>query len=75
MKYYFEYSVSVYDPDYQKEVKYYGITYSETYNEALSCITSFYGEKDINSVTLEAWDSEGCLMLSKEALAELKEAL
>jgi hypothetical protein len=72
MKYYFEYDVSVWEEDIDEEKNYRGVTYGDTYHEALDNILEFFGEKNLNSVKIEPWDNEGCLILSKEVLDEMR---
>lgn len=73
---YFEYDVDIYEEDLQKSVNYCGVTTGETYFEALSHVADYFGERNIISIKLEAWDeTNSCLILTKEALKDLKDNL
>lgn len=77
MKYYYSYEVKIIREDteaYAEDI-FTGVTYGDTYHEALDNILDFYGIVNVISVTLEPWDAEGCLEISKEALREIVEAL
>lgn len=75
MKNYFEYLVKIDEGD---EVRtYQGVTYGETYYEAMQNVFDFFsdGEDMIISITLEELDACGCLILTKEAIKDIKDNL
>jgi hypothetical protein len=74
MKSYYEYEVSVWEKDLQRAEQYYGVTYGDTYQEALSTLIDYYGEQELESIKIEPWDVSGCLVMSKEALRDLRES-
>lgn len=73
MKNYFEYKVEVWEDD--NITTYYGVTYGDTYHEALDNILDFFGNSNVISLKMEEWDAEGCLIMSKEAIDKLKKTL
>lgn len=73
MKNYFEYEVKVWE-DGEEEI-YRGVTYGDNYAEALDNIVRFFGEADLISLKIEPWDCEGCLIMSKEVINELRKSI
>lgn len=73
MKNYFEYEVEVWEDG--EEGTYRGVTYGDDYAEALNNIVRFFGEADLISLKIEPWDCEGCLIMSKEVINELRKSI
>lgn len=73
MKNYFEYEVKVWEDG--EEETYRGVTYGDNYSEALDNIVRFFGEADLISLKIEPWDCEGCLIMSKEVINELRKSI
>lgn len=73
MKNYFEYKVEVWEDG--DMATYRGVTYGDTYHEALNNILDFFGNSNVISLKMEEWDAEGCLIMSKEVIDELKKTL
>lgn len=71
MVYYFEYCVELYE-DGQKEFEY-GVVTGESYPEACQNILKYYSNARLMSMTIAEWDCEGCLVMSKEVLDQLRE--
>ena len=72
MKNYFEYEVLWWDDEDSVERTFQGVTYGDDFHEALKNILEFYGEKNIISVRMEPWDTNGCLEISKDALDTIR---
>ena len=68
---YFEYSVELYE-DGEKEFQY-GVVTGESYPDACQNILTFYKNSQLVSMTIAEWDCEGCLVMSKEVLDQLRE--
>lgn len=68
---YFEYSVELYE-DGEKEFQY-GVVTGESYPDACQNILKFYKNSQLMSMTIAEWDCEGCLVMSKEVLDQLRE--
>ena len=68
---YFEYSVELYE-DGEKEFQY-GVVTGESYPDACQNILKFYKNSQLVSMTIAEWDCEGCLVMSKEVLDQLRE--
>lgn len=73
MKNYFEYEVKVWEDGEEKTYR--GVTYGDDYAEALNNIVRFFGEADLISLKIEPWDCEGCLIMSKEVINELRKSI
>lgn len=73
MKNYFEYEVKVWEDG--DEETYYGVTYGDDFVEAVDNLVQFFGEADLLSLKIEPWDCEGCLIMSKEVLDELRKSI
>ena len=71
MNIYFEYSVELYE-DGKKEFQY-GVVTGESYPDACQNILKFYKNSQLMSMTIAEWDCEGCLVMSKEVLDQLRE--
>ena len=71
MQTYFEYEVKMLEDD--EEEIYYGVTTGENYQDAINNVIEYFGKYSLISVKLEEWDAEGCLVMTKEALSELRE--
>jgi hypothetical protein len=68
---YFEYSVELYE-DGEKQFQY-GVVTGESYPDACQNILKFYKNSQLVSMTIAEWDCEGCLVMSKEVLDQLRE--
>ena len=68
---YFEYSVELYE-DGEKQFQY-GVVTGESYPDACQNILKFYHNSHLVSMTIAEWDCEGCLVISKEVLDQLRE--
>lgn len=66
MKEYYEYCVETGDDTY------YGVTCAKDYSDAVESIISFYDDEDIKSIRVEDWGQEGCLVITKSGLEDLK---
>lgn len=73
MKNYFEYAVKVWEDE--EDNTYHGVTYGDDFAEAVDNIVNFFGERDIISLKIEPWDCEGCLIMSKEVINELRKSV
>ena len=68
---YFEYSVELYE-DNEKIVEY-GVVTGDSYPDACQNILKYYCNAQLMSMTIAEWDCEGCLVMSKEVLDQLRE--
>lgn len=73
MKNYFEYKVEVWEDN--DIITYHGVTYGDDFSESVDNVVEFFGEKDIISLKIEAWDCEGCLIMSKEVIDEIRKTI
>ena len=71
MSIYFEYSVELYEDG--EKVFQYGVVTGESYPDACQNILKFYKNSQLMSMTIAEWDCEGCLVMSKEVLDQLRE--
>lgn len=73
MKNYFEYKVEVWEDG--DIVTYRGVTYGDDFSESVDDIVEFFGERDIVSLKVKPWECEGCLIMSKEVIDEIRKTI
>jgi hypothetical protein len=73
---YYEYEIIMFEGD--SEYSYYGVTYADSFQKALSNVLGSYSNSssDVISVKLIPWGIEDCCVsLTQEALKDLRESL
>lgn len=73
MKNYFEYKVEVWEDG--DIVTYRGVIYGDDFSESVDNIVEFFGERDIVSLKVKPWECEGCLIMSKEVIDEIRKTI
>ena len=73
MKNYFEYKVEVWEDG--DIVTYRGVTYGDDFSESVDNIVEFFGERDIVSLKVKPGECEGCLIMSKEVIDEIRKTI
>lgn len=69
---YFEYEINVWEDEEEKIYR--GVVCGDCYVNAVQNIINYFGEDRIAFLTIEYWDdTNACLILSKEALKEIRE--